>query len=38
MEKVTLNYIHYHVGNRKLVGSCYITQGAQPGGRWDGGG
>ena len=32
-------YIHDHVENRQPVGSCYVTQGTQPGGDlegWDG--
>ena len=25
-ERVALKYIHYHIENRQLVGSCYTTQ------------
>ena len=31
---VALKYRHYHVYNWHLVGSCRITQGAQPGALW----
>ena len=31
IEKVALPYIHYHVEDSQLVGSCCVTQGAQPG-------
>ena len=29
IEKVALAYIHYHVKNRSLVGSCCAAKGAQ---------
>ena len=28
IERAALTYIHYHVENRWLVGSCCITRGA----------
>ena len=31
IERVALKHIHYHMQSRLPVGSCYITQGAQPG-------
>ena len=34
IEKVSLTYIHYHMQNRKLVGTCCTAQGAQPGALW----
>ena len=34
IERVALKYIHYHVENRHLVGSCCLTEGAQPGALW----
>ena len=30
-ETVTLKCIRYHMADRELVGSCYMTKGAQPG-------
>ena len=33
-ERVALTYIHYHLWNRQLVGSCCIAQGAQLGALW----
>ena len=27
-------HTHYHVQNRQLMGSCFVTQGAQPGALW----
>ena len=30
-EKVTWTHTQYHVEYRRLVGTCYITQGAQRG-------
>ena len=32
--RVGLTHICYHVGNRQLVGSCRIEQGAEPGALW----
>ena len=29
--RVALKRMHYHMQSRLLIGSCYITQGAQPG-------
>ena len=34
VEREALKYIHYHVWNRWLMGSCCITQEAQPGALW----
>ena len=34
IEKVALTYIHYHVWNRYLLGSCCIMLGTQPGILW----
>ena len=32
--RLALTYIHYHVWNSHLVGTCYTTQAAQPGTLW----
>ena len=34
MERVIWKYMHCHVSNRKPVGICYKTQGAQTGALW----
>ena len=33
-EREELKNIHYHMQNRKLVGSSYVRQGAQPRTQW----
>jgi len=32
VERVVWAYIHYHMKNRELMGSCCITQEVQPSG------
>ena len=31
IERVAPKHIHYHMYNKQLIGSCYLTQGAQAG-------
>ena len=34
IERVAPKHIHYHMYNKQLIGSCYLTQGAQAGTLW----